>query len=140
MMTELTTKIKLKEDKPENWETLSAETIKKLSQDIAELQEPIPSDCSMLNDLPDLVEKFEEDKAIEKINDKLNNFFEPRNRAERRALDKATRRQKAKKKKMYVDSIKEATKKLAYIDMIEKVREMNERIKKEGEQENEATN
>lgn len=41
---------------------------------------------------------------------------------------------------MYIDSIKEATEKLAYINMIEKVRELNEKIKEEGEKENEGTN
>ena len=66
--------------------------------------------------------------------------FRPRNRAERRALDKATRRQKQKKRRMFADSIKETAEKLAYINMIEKVRELNEQIKAEGEKENEAAN
>ena len=66
--------------------------------------------------------------------------FRPRNRAERRALDKATRRQKQKKRRMFADSIKETAEKLAYINMIQKVRELNEQIKAEGEKENEAAN
>ena len=41
---------------------------------------------------------------------------------------------------MYIDSIKEATEKLAYINMIEKVRELNKRLQEEGETENEGTN
>lgn len=69
-----------------------------------------------------------------------NEPFRPRNRAERRALDKATRRQKQKKRRMFADSIKETAEKLAYINMIEKVRALNEQIKAEGEKENEAAN
>lgn len=68
-----------------------------------------------------------------------NKNYSP-NRAQRRAAEKATRRQKQKRKKMYIDSIKEATEKLAYINMIEKVRELNKRIQEEGEKENEGTN
>ena len=55
-------------------------------------------------------------------------------------MEKATRRQKAKQKRMYVDNIKEAAQKLAYINMIEKVRELNKQIEEEGEIENEAAN
>ena len=62
------------------------------------------------------------------------------NRAQRRAAEKATRRQKQKKKRVYIDSIKEAAEKLAYINMIEKVRELNKQIEEEGEKENEAAN
>lgn len=70
----------------------------------------------------------------------IQNKNYPLNRAQRRAAEKATRRQKQKKKRMYIDSIKEAAEKLAYINMIEKVRELNEKIKEEGEKENEAAN
>ena len=90
--------------------------------------------------LTDLMEAFEKEKTIEKINEHLNDTFTPRNRAERRALDKATRRQKQKKRRMFADSIKETAEKLAYINMIEKVRALNEQIKAEGEKENEAAN
>ena len=90
--------------------------------------------------LPDLMETFEKEKALEKINEHLNNPFTPRNRAERRTLEKATRRQKAKQKKIYVDNIKETAQKLAYINMIEKVRELNKQIEEEREIENEAAN
>ena len=70
----------------------------------------------------------------------IQNKNYPLNRAQRRAAEKATRRQKQKKKRIYIDSIKEAAEKLAYINMIEKVRELNEKIEKEGEKENEAAN
>ena len=70
----------------------------------------------------------------------IQNKNYPLNRAQRRAAEKATRRQKQKKKRMYIDSIKIAAEKLAYINMIEKVKELNEKIEKEGEKENEAAN
>jgi hypothetical protein len=80
------------------------------------------------------------DAAMEKTAEIIDEPFRPRNRAERRALEKATRRQKQKKRRMFADSIKETAEKLAYINMIEKVRALNERIKAEGEKENEAAN
>lgn len=117
------------------------ETWKELQEAIDNLNEPIPSSETIVMDsLPDLMETFEKEKTIEKINEHLNDTFTPRNRAERRALEKATRRQKVKQKRMYVDNIKEAAQKLAYINMIEKVRELNKQIEEEGEIENEAAN
>ena len=117
------------------------ETWKELQEVIDNLNEPIPSSETIVMDtLPDLMETFEKEKTIEKINEHLNDTFTPRNRAERRALEKATRRQKVKQKRMYVDNIKEAAQKLAYINMIEKVRELNKQIEEEGEIENEAAN
>lgn len=67
-----------------------------------------------------------------------NEPFYPRNRAERRAQEKTARRQKQKKRRMFIDNISQAAEKLAYINMIEKVRTLNEQIKQEGEKENEA--
>lgn len=117
------------------------ETWKEFQEAIDNLNEPIPaSETIVMDSLPDLMETFEKEKTIEKINEHLNETFTPRNRAERRALEKATRRQKAKQKRMYVDNIKEAAQKLAYINMIEKVRELNKQIEEEGEIENEAAN
>lgn len=94
------------------------------------------------NTVMDMLQEKEEfvDAAIEKTAEIINEPFRPRNRAERRALDKATRRQKQKKRRMFADSIKETAEKLAYINMIEKVRALNEQIKAEGEKENEAAN
>ena len=117
------------------------ETWKEFQEAIDNLNEPIPSSETIVMDsLPDLMETFEKEKTIKEINEHLNDTFTPRNRAERRALEKATRRQKAKQKRMYVDSIKEAAQKLAYINMIEKVRELNKQIEEEREIENEAAN
>ena len=117
------------------------ETWKEFQEAIDNLNEPIPSSETIVMDsLSDLMETFEKEKTVEKINKHLNGTFTPRNRAERRALEKATRRQKIKQKRMYVDNIKEAAQKLAYINMIEKVRELNKQIEEEGEIENEAAN
>lgn len=64
--------------------------------------------------------------------------FTPRNRAERRMLDKMLRK-KNKEKRRLSDSIKQAAEELTYIKAIQKVREIRERIEKEeGEKENEA--
>lgn len=117
------------------------ETWKEFQEAIDNLNEPIPaSETIVMDSLSDLMETLEKEKTIKKINEHLNDTFTPRNRAERRALEKATRRQKIKQKRMYVDNIKEAAQKLAYINMIEKVRELNKQIEEEGEIENEAAN
>lgn len=66
--------------------------------------------------------------------------FTPRNRAERRMLDKMLRK-KNKEKRRLSDSIKQAAEELTYIKAIQKVKEIRERIEKEeGEKENEAAN
>ena len=64
--------------------------------------------------------------------------FQPRNRAERRALEKAVTRQKSKRKKMYMDSIQDAAEKIAYVNLIEKVRKLREEIEEEENNKNEA--
>lgn len=107
--------------------------------------EPTPSPSVTIetaNTVMDMLQEKEEfvDAAMEKTAEIINEPFRPRNRAERRALDKATRRQKQKKRRMFADSIKETAEKLVYINMIEKVRALNEQIKAEGEKENEAAN
>lgn len=160
-MTELTTKIKLKEDKPENWvvgeplpiehgdcgftteeELRAALTQEEILTAIDKLNEPKMMTLEAENTVMDMVQNQEDfvDAAMEKTAEIINEPFRPRNRAERRALDKATRRQKQKKRRMFADSIKETAEKLAYINMIEKVRALNEQIKAEGEKENEAAN
>ena len=144
-MTELITKINPKEDSPELWKEpipISHGDCGFKSEEEARENLGILKDTETIamDSLPDLMEVFEKEKTNEKLNNHFNDTFQPRNRAERRALEKATRRQQTKKKKMYVDNIKEAAQKLAYINMIEKVRELNKRIEKEGEIENEAAN
>ena len=81
-------------------------------------------------DIENLVEEKVESMKKEEV-------FQPRNRAERRALEKALKK-KNKEKKLYVDNIKQATEELTYIKTIQKIRELRERIEKEGEKENEA--
>lgn len=81
-------------------------------------------------DIENLVEEKVESMKKEEV-------FQPRNRAERRALEKALKK-KNKEKKLYIDNIKQATEELTYIKTIQKIRELRERIEKEGEKENEA--
>ena len=116
------------------------ETLGNVVKEIDSLSEPTETFVTGLS--TDMDEKYSELEAevTSTINKNLNETFKPRNRAERRALDKATRRQKQKKRRMFADSIKETAEKLAYINMIEKVRALNEQIKAEGEKENEAAN
>ena len=120
------------------WQELT-ETIERMKN------EPTPSPSVTIetaNTVMDMLQEKEEfvDAAMEKTAEIINEPFRPRNRAERRALDKATRRQKQKRRRMFADSIKETAEKLAYINMIEKVRALNEQIKAEGEKENDAAN
>ena len=83
-------------------------------------------------------EKNIENLVEEKVESmKKEEVFQPRNRAERRALEKALKK-KNKEKKLYIDNIKQATEELTYIKTIQKIRELRERIEKEGEKENEA--
>lgn len=65
--------------------------------------------------------------------------FQPRNRAERRAWERELKK-KDKKKRVFADNIRQAAERLAYIEMIQRVRKINEEIEKEGVQENEAAN
>ena len=131
MMNEVT-KIKQKEDSPENWETLRDQL-----HTGTLIEEGRPE--VVLDSLPDLMEKFEEEKVMEELNKNLNERFEPRNRAERRALEKELKK-KNKKKRVFADSIRQAAERLAYTEMIQRVRKMNEELEKEGAKENEAAN
>ena len=83
-------------------------------------------------DIENLVEEKVESMKKEEV-------FQPRNRAERRALEKALKK-KNKEKKLYVDSIKQAAEELTYIKTIQKIKELREKIEEEGEKENEAAN
>lgn len=73
------------------------------------------------------------------INKNLNESFTPRNRAERRAWERELKK-KDKKKRVFADNIRQAAERLAYTEMIQRVRKINEEIEKEGVQENEAAN
>ena len=98
-----------------------------------------------------MTEKIFTDEAVEEIdstletevtstmNKNLNDTFKPRNRAERRAWEKELKK-KDKNKRVFADNLRQAAERLAYTEMIQRVRKMNEEIEKEGAQENEATN
>ena len=121
-------------------ELKKAETQDEILEAIDNLTEPIPSsEMIVMDSLPDLMEKFEKEKAMEELNKNLNERFEPRNRAERRALEKELKK-KNKKKRVFADSICQAAERLAYTEMIQRVRKMNEELEKEGAKENEAAN
>lgn len=121
-------------------ELKKAETQKEILEAIDNLTEPIPSsEMIVMDSLPDLMEKFEEEKVMEELNKNLNERFEPRNRAERRAWEKELKK-KNKKKRVFADSIRQAAERLAYTEMIQRVRKMNEELEKEGAKENEAAN
>ena len=73
------------------------------------------------------------------INKNLNETFKPRNRAERRAWEKELKK-KNKNKRVFADNLRQAAERLAYTEMIQRVRKMNEEFEKEGAQEDEAAN
>ena len=70
-------------------------------------------------------ENFTE-KISDKINEAIENKNKCRNRAERRRFTRKVKRQYLKNK----DLIKTASEKLAYIEMIERIRKMREEIEK----------
>ena len=116
------------------------ETQKEFLEAIDNLKEPIPSsEMIVMDSLPDLMETFEKEKTVEKINEHLNDTFVPRNRAERRAWEKELKK-KDKNKRVFADNLRQAAERLAYTEMIQRVRKMNEEFEKEGAEENEATN
>ena len=80
-----------------------------------------------------------ETEVTSTMNKNLNETFKPRNRAERRAWEKELKK-KNKNKRVFVDNLRQAAERLAYTEMIQRVRKINEEIEKEGVQENEATN
>ena len=80
-----------------------------------------------------------ETEVTSTMNKNLNETFKPRNRAERRAWEKELK-MKDKNKRVFADNLRQAAERLAYTEMIQRVRKMNEEFEKEGAQENEATN
>ena len=79
------------------------------------------------------------DAAMEKTAEIIDEPFRPRNRAERRAWEKELKK-KDKNKRVFADNLRQAAERLAYTEMIQRVRKMNEEFEKEGAEENEATN
>ena len=93
------------------------------------------------NTVMDMLQEKEEfvDAAMEKTAEIINEPFRPRNRAERRAWEKELKK-KNKNKRVFADNLRQAAERLAYTEMIQRVRKMNEEFEKEGAQEDEAAN
>lgn len=77
--------------------------------------------------------------AMKKTAKIIDEPFRPRNRAERRAWEKELKK-KNKNKRVFADNLRQAVERLAYTEMIQRVRKMNEEFEKEGAEENEAAN
>lgn len=141
------------------------ETLGNIIKEVDSLSEPIPichGDCGTTN-LKDMksnlgimenkeipfvtglstdmeeIDSTLEAEVTSTINKNLNESFTPRNRAERRAWERELKK-KDKKKRVFADNIRQAAERLAYTEMIQRVRKINEEIEKEGAQENEAAN
>lgn len=115
------------------------ETLGNVVKEIDSLSEPTETFVTGLS--TDMDEKYSELEAevTSTMNKNLNETFKPRNRAERRAWEKELKK-KDKNKRVFADNLRQAAERLAYTEMIQRVRKMNEEIEKEGAQENEATN
>lgn len=115
------------------------ETLGNVVKEIDSLSEPTETFVTGLS--TDMDEKYSELEAevTSTINKNLNESFTPRNRAERRAWEKELKK-KDKNKRVFADNLRQAAERLAYTEMIQRVRKMNEEIEKEGAEENEATN
>ena len=115
------------------------ETLGNVVKEIDSLSEPTETFVTGLS--TDMDEKYSELEAevTSTINKNLNETFKPRNRAERRAWEKELKK-KDKNKRVFADNLRQAAERLAYTEMIQRVRKMNEEFEKEGAQENEATN
>ena len=115
------------------------ETLGNVVKEIDSLSEPTETFVTGLS--TDMDEKYSELEAevTSTMNKNLNETFKPRNRAERRAWEKELKK-KDKNKRVFADNLRQAAERLAYTEMIQRVRKMNEEIEKEGAQENEAAN
>lgn len=115
------------------------ETLGNVVKEIDSLSEPTETFVTGLS--TDMDEKYSELEAevTSTMNKNLNETFKPRNRAERRAWEKELKK-KDKNKRVFADNLRQAAERLAYTEMIQRVRKMNEEFEKEGAQENEATN
>ena len=114
------------------------ETLGNINKEIDSLNEPTEAFVTGLT--TDMDKKHSELKSeITSIINNLNDPSTPRNRAERRAWERELKK-KNKKKRVFADNIRQAAERLAYTEMIQRVRKINEEIEKEGVQENEAAN
>lgn len=117
------------------------ETLGNIIKEIDSLSEPTETFVTGLStDMDERLSKILETAEITStINKNLNESFTPRNRAERRAWERELKK-KNKKKRVFADNIRQAAERLAYTEMIQRVRKINEEIEKEGVQENETAN
>lgn len=114
------------------------EILGNINKEIDSLNEPTEAFVTGLT--TDMDEKHSElESEITSIINNLNDPSTPRNRAERRAWERELKK-KNKKKRVFADNIRQAAERLAYTEMIQRVRKINEEIEKEGVQENEAAN
>lgn len=114
------------------------EILGNINKEIDSLNEPTEAFVTGLT--TDMDEKYSElESEITSIINNLNDPSTPRNRAERRAWERELKK-KNKKKRVFADNIRQAAERLAYTEMIQRVRKINEEIEKEGVQENEAAN
>lgn len=115
------------------------ETLGNIIKKVDSLSEPTETFVTGLSTDMDENKILETAEITSTINKNLNESFTPRNRAERRAWERELKK-KNKKKRAFADNIRQAAERLAYTEMIQRVRKMNEEIEKEGVQENEAAN
>ena len=114
------------------------ENLENITKEIDSLSESTEAFVTGLT--TDMDEKHSElESEITSIINNLNDPSTPRNRAERRAWERELKK-KDKKKRVFADNIRQAAERLAYTEMIQRVRKINEEIEKEGVQENEAAN
>lgn len=115
------------------------ETLGNIIKEVDSLSEPTETFVTGLSTDMDENKILETAEITSTINKNLNESFTPRNRAERRAWERELKK-KNKKKRVFADNIRQAAERLAYTEMIQRVRKINEEIEKEGVQENEAAN
>lgn len=115
------------------------ETLGNIIKEVDSLSEPTETFVTGLSTDMDERRSELEAEVTSTINKNLNKSFTPRNRAERRAWERELKK-KDKKKRVFADNIRQAAERLAYTEMIQRVRKINEEIEKEGVQENEAAN
>lgn len=115
------------------------ENLENITKEINSLSESTEAFVTGLSTDTDEINSELETEVTSTINKNLNESFTPRNRAERRAWERELKK-KDKKKRVFADNIRQAAERLAYTEMIQRVRKINEEIEKEGVQENEAAN
>lgn len=115
------------------------ETLGNIIKEVDSLSEPTETFVTGLSTDMDERRSELEAEVTSTINKNLNESFTPRNRAERRAWERELKK-KDKKKRVFADNIRQAAERLAYTEMIQRVRKINEEIEKEGVQENETAN